>query len=183
MRFPVNKLFPVFEKTQLLLLDVDGILTDGSITYTSNGEELKSFSVKDGFGIRLLQSAGIKTAVVTARQSEMVTRRCNELSIEPVFQNIQKKNKVIKIIENELKIQRQNICFMGDDLLEFPLMKLCGIPVTVPDSCDEVKNNTIYTTKKDGGKGAVREICELILKSKGMWKNAIKYFIGPENNN
>jgi len=183
MRSAVNKLFPLFEKTKLLLLDVDGILTDGTITYTSNGEELKSFSVKDGLGIRLLRESGIKTAVVTARQSEMVTRRCKELSIEPVFQNIKKKNEVIEIIENDLHIKRENICFMGDDLIDIPILKICGIPVTVPDSCEEVKNFALYITKKDGGKGAVREVCELILKSKGLWKNAIDFLTGTENHN
>ncbi|MCB9482185.1 MAG: HAD-IIIA family hydrolase [Desulfobacteraceae bacterium] len=183
MRSAVNRLFPLFEKTKLLLLDVDGILTDGTITYTSNGEELKSFSVKDGLGIRLLRESGIKTAVVTARESEMVSRRCKELSIDPVFQNIKKKNEVINKIEKELGINRNNICFMGDDLIDIPVMKLCGITVTVPDSCEEVKNKALYITEKNGGKGAVREVCELILKSKGLWKNAIEIFLNPENHN
>jgi len=179
----LNRLLPIFKKTELLLLDVDGILTDGTITYTSNGEELKSFSVKDGLGIRLLQIAGIKTAVVTARQSEMVSRRCKELSISPVFQNIKKKNEVINIIENELNIKKENICFMGDDLVDISIMNICGIPVTVPDSCEEVKNKALYITQKNGGKGAVREVCELILKSKCLYESVINTFICTENHN
>lgn len=179
----MNRLLPIFKKTELLLLDVDGILTDGTITYTSNGEELKSFSVKDGLGIRLLQIAGIKTAVVTARQSEMVSRRCKELSISPVFQNIKKKNEVINIIENELNIKKENICFMGDDLVDISIMNICGIPVTVPDSCEEVKNKALYITQKNGGKGAVREVCELILKSKCLYESVINTFICTGNHN
>ncbi|MDY0132920.1 MAG: HAD-IIIA family hydrolase [Desulforegulaceae bacterium] len=179
----MTKPFAFFKKTKLLLLDVDGILTEGTITYTSSGEELKSFSVKDGLGIRLLQNAGIKTAVVTARESEMVSRRCRELSINPVFQNIKKKRKVIEIIEKELKIKKENICCMGDDLIDIPLMQICGISATVPDSCEEVKNLAMYITKKQGGKGAVREVCELILKSKGLWEKSIESFINPEQGN
>ncbi|MGE4518151.1 MAG: KdsC family phosphatase [Desulfobacteraceae bacterium] len=179
----MNKPLFIFEKTELLLLDVDGILTDGTITYTSSGEELKSFSVKDGLGIRLLQSAGIKTAVVTARKSEMVSRRCRELGINPVFQNISKKNEVVEIIEKELDIKRENICCMGDDLIDIPVMKLCGIPVTVPGSCTEVKNAASYVTSDYGGKGAVREVCELILKSKGLWEKTIEIFTTPEKSN
>jgi 3-deoxy-D-manno-octulosonate 8-phosphate phosphatase (KDO 8-P phosphatase) len=176
----VNKPLFLFEKTRLLLLDVDGILTDGTITYTSSGEELKSYSVKDGLGIRMLGEAGIKTAVVTARESEMVSRRCKELLIDPVFQNIKKKNEVIDIIENKLKISKDTICFMGDDLIDIPVMKMAGIPVTVPDSCHEVKKFASYITTKNGGYGAVREVCELILKSKNLWEKSIEKFISPE---
>jgi 3-deoxy-D-manno-octulosonate 8-phosphate phosphatase (KDO 8-P phosphatase) len=169
----------IFKNTRFLLLDVDGIMTDGKITYTNSGDELKSFSVYDGLGIKLLAEAGIGTGVVTARESEIVKKRCAELSISPVFQNIKDKSSVINIIEKDFNIKKENICFMGDDLIDLPLLKLCGIPVTVPNACPEAKSLAKYLTENSGGSGAVREVCELILKSQNMWEMAVEKFSSP----
>lgn len=169
---------PDFKNIKILLLDVDGILTDGTITYTNSGDELKSFSVKDGLGIRLLVDSGIRVAVATARESNIVNRRCKELGISPVYQGIKDKSKIFEIIKEEFNFQKEEISFMGDDLIDIPLLNLCGLPITVPEACDEVKDVCLYITDKNGGKGAVREVCEEILKSQDLWIKAISKFTG-----
>lgn len=168
----------LFKDIKLLLLDVDGILTDGGLTYGNSGEEFKTFSTKDGLGIRLLIDSGIPVGVVTARESEIVKRRCNELGISPVYQNIKQKNKVLNEILKDLGLKKNQICYMGDDLIDLPLLKLCGVSVTVPEACIEVKNTCNYITEKNGGKGAVREVCEAILKGQNKWNKAIEKYTG-----
>ncbi|PID78302.1 MAG: hypothetical protein CSA18_02140 [Deltaproteobacteria bacterium] len=176
----MNNDLKLFKKTRLLLLDVDGILTSGDITYSQNGDELKSFSVRDGLGINLLVKSGIPVSVVTARQSAIVEKRCRELNISPVYQNIKKKIIAFEKIKEQFKIKASEICYMGDDLIDIPILKKCGIPVTVPDACEEAKKECLYITKKNAGKGAVREVCELILKSKSLWIDAINEYTGTD---
>lgn len=173
----MNKIYEMFKNVKMLLLDVDGIMTDGTITYTNSGDELKSFSVKDGLGIRLLIDSGIPVGIITARESEIVKRRSKELGITHVFQNMKNKISAFEKIQKEMNIQSISICYMGDDLIDIPVLKTCSIPVTVPNSCTEVQNVCVYITKCHGGKGAVREVCELILKSQDKWDNAIKKFL------
>lgn len=171
----------LFKNVKLLLLDVDGIMTDGSITYTNTGDELKSFSTKDGLGIRLLVDSGIHVGVVTARESKIVEKRCLELGISPVFQNIKNKAEVFDLIKHELNITKEDVCYMGDDLIDIPLLNISEISVTVPEACDEVKKVSDYITIQNGGKGAVREVCEKILKDQEKWETAIlKYTKKPE---
>lgn len=165
-----------FKNIKILILDVDGILTDGIITYTNSGDELKSFSVKDGLGIRLLIDSGIRVAVATARESNIVNKRCKELGISPIYQGIKDKSQIFKIIQKEFDFKKDEIAFMGDDLIDIPLLNLCGLPITVPMACEEVKGVCLYTTKNNGGNGAVREVCEKLLKSKNLWISAISKF-------
>lgn len=166
----------LFQDIKILVLDVDGILTDGSIVYSNSGDELKSFNVKDGLGIRLLIESGIDVAVVTARESQIVKKRCKELGIETLFQNIKNKADVFNTIKEKFQLKNQNICYMGDDLIDIPIMKLSGVSATVPESCFEVQEVATCITEKSGGKGAVREICQKILKSQKLWEKAISRY-------
>ncbi len=165
------------EKIRLLLLDVDGVLTDGSITYTHSGEEIKTFNAKDGFGIKLLMSAGVKVGIITGRKSNALTSRCHDLGIDLIFDGIKNKINALEVILKQTKTSYDETAFAGDDLPDLPVMKKVGVSITVSDaSCDVIKEADIIISLK-GGHGAVRQICEDILKAKGLWKNTIAQFL------
>ena len=160
---------PKAKKIKLLLLDVDGILTDGTITYTHEGNEIKSFNTKDGLGIRLLQEAGLEVGLITARQSEAVARRAQDLGMKHVFQKTRDKLAVYEQLIKELDLQASEVGYMGDDWLDLPLLVRVGFSATVADAVPEVREVVHYTTKREGGRGAVREVCDLILDAKGSY--------------
>jgi 3-deoxy-D-manno-octulosonate 8-phosphate phosphatase (KDO 8-P phosphatase) len=162
-------LFSKLKDIRLLALDVDGVLTDGSIIYSSTGEEIKVFNVKDGLGIRLLSKAGIPVCVITGRRSRALRHRCDNLRIEYLYDGIRDKTSILPILEKESGISAHEIAFMGDDLPDLPLMKIIGLSVSVADARPEVTEAADWVTSAKGGTGAVREICEMILKAKGLW--------------
>jgi 3-deoxy-D-manno-octulosonate 8-phosphate phosphatase (KDO 8-P phosphatase) len=159
---------PKAKEVKLLLLDVDGILTDGTIIYTHEGNEIKAFHTRDGLGIRLLQEAGVEVGLITARESEAVTRRAQDLDMKHVFQKTRNKLAVYEQLTKELGLQASEVGYMGDDWLDLPLLTRVGFSATVADAVPEVKKIVHYTTKRKGGRGAVREICDLILEAKEM---------------
>lgn len=162
---------------RLLLLDVDGVLTDGSITYTDTGEQIKSFNAKDGLGIRLLMDAGIDVGIVTARVSGALRHRCENLGITLIFDGIRDKAKALDSISANTQISVEHIAFMGDDLIDLPAMTRAGFAVTVADAPNEVQGRADMITDLPGGKGAVRQVCEAILKAKGLWETAVSRFL------
>ncbi|MGD9822969.1 KdsC family phosphatase [Desulfobacter sp.] len=162
---------------RLLLLDVDGVLTDGSITYTDTGEQIKSFNAKDGLGIRLLMEAGIPVGIVTARISGALRHRCDNLGITLVFDGARDKAKALASISATTQIRAAHIAFMGDDLIDLPAMTRAGFAFTVADAPDEVKDRADMITDLPGGKGAVRQACEAILKAKGLWETSVSRFL------
>lgn len=166
----------IFKNVRMLLLDVDGVLTEGEIIYGSD-TEIKKFSVRDGLGIRLLITSGIEVGIVTARKSEALIKRCSDLGIKTIFDGVSDKGKVLEKICQDSGLSPGEIAFMGDDLPDIPLLRRVGVPVTVADAAEEVKKIVVAVSSKNGGKGAVREICESILKARNLWGNAIsKYF-------
>jgi 3-deoxy-D-manno-octulosonate 8-phosphate phosphatase (KDO 8-P phosphatase) len=157
------------QKIQLLILDVDGVMTDGRIVVNDLGQELKFFNVKDGHGIRLLLKAGIDVAIITGRESETVKRRASDLGIHTLYQGIKDKASVCKKIIKEKGLEKEQVCCMGDDLPDIPMFEYAGLPIAVADATYETRESAAYVTKASGGLGAVREVCEIILKSKGAW--------------
>ncbi len=162
------------KKVKLLILDVDGVMTEGRILYSDRGKEIKAFYIGDGLGIRLLQSAGIGVAIISARESEAVTRRAEELGITQVYQGASRKIEVYRDILKNNQLRDEEVAYVGDDLLDLPLLKRAGFSVAVADSAPEVKKIVDYVTRKKGGQGAVREVCELIIKAQGKWKEVIR---------
>ena len=162
---------------QLVLLDVDGVLTDGSIIYSDSGEQIKKFNSRDGLGIRLLMDADIKVGIVTGRVSNALHHRCKNLSIDLIFDGIKDKAAVLSSVEDRTGIKPDEIGFIGDDLIDLPIMRRVGTSFCVSDACDEVKQEAFFISHLPGGKGAVREICEYILKEKGLWENALNRFL------
>lgn len=158
--------FPKAEPIKLLLLDVDGVLTDGTIMYTHEGTEIKSFHTHDGLGLRLLKEVGVKTGLITARSSRALTRRARDLSITHVYQDVSDKVEVYDKLIKELDLTPSEVAYMGDDWLDLRLLTRVGFSITVADGADELKQVVHYVTKRQGGRGAVREVCDLIIDAK-----------------
>ncbi len=164
------------EKVKMLLLDVDGVMTDGKIIYTDSGAEIKAFCVKDGLGMRLLMNAGIKIGVITGRSSEALRHRCKNLNIEYIFDGVSDKAVILDKIVEITGIKASEIAYMGDDLPDIPVMRNTGIPIAVADAHEMVIETASIVTSAKGGNGAIREVCEAILKAQGQWESSVKRF-------
>ncbi|MCP4649869.1 MAG: HAD-IIIA family hydrolase [PVC group bacterium] len=164
------------EKIKIVIVDVDGVLTNGTIIYGNFGDEYRSFSVHDGMGFALLHRTGIKSAIITAKSSRAVSKRAKELKINLVFKNVKNKLLVFKKLLKRLKLKPEEACYIGDDLLDLATIQAAGFSITVPQACKEVKEAAHYITQKNAGAGAVREAIELILKAQSKWPALIKTF-------
>ena len=162
---------------KLLILDVDGVLTDGGIIYNDNGVETKIFNVKDGLGIRLLIKAGITLCIATGRRSNALYIRCKNLGIEHIFDGLGDKAAMLDPILDRTGVSAEQVAFMGDDLPDLALMKKVGLSIAVADAHKTVLKNADMVTLAKGGNGAVREVCEAILKAQGLWENILERFL------
>jgi len=162
---------------RLFLLDVDGVMTDGRIIFDDRGGETKAFDVKDGHGIKLLQRAGIRVGIITGRQSPVVDRRALELGIELVYQGAKDKLVPFKEILHSTGLGAAAVAYVGDDVVDLPILRRVGFAATVADAHEDVKPHVHYVSKHPGGRGAVREICDLLLKETGRWESVTaRYF-------
>jgi len=159
---------------KVFLLDVDGVLTDGRIIYDSRGRDSKFFDVHDGLGVYLLKKAGIPTVLITAKGSKAIKPRARDMRVDNVFADVSPKTEVLGRILEKYKVTPEELCFAGDDLVDLCLMKRVGLPVAVANACPEIKKAAAYVTAKPGGRGAVREMVELILKTQGKWEEVLK---------
>ena len=155
---------------KILILDVDGVLTDGRVIYTDSGEEIKRFDVRDGHGLKLLMRSGIEVILLTGRESKVVLHRARDLGIEHVYQKALNKIEVYKTILAQRNLEDKDVGFVGDDLVDLPVLRKVGFSAAVPDAVPEVKEIVDYITTKKGGEGAVREVCELLLKAQNKWE-------------
>ena len=160
----------------LLILDVDGVMTDGRIIMDDTGRETKFFNVKDGHGIKMLMRYGIDVVLLTGRHSQVVEHRAKDLGIAEVHQGIHDKVAIFNEILRKRMLNREDIAFVGDDVVDIPLLKRVGFSVAVADATEEVKGSVDYITKNVGGNGAVREICDLILQCQGKWTDVIQRY-------
>lgn len=159
----------VFEraaKIKLIALDVDGVLTNGEITYTSNGDEIKTFNVKDGLGLVLAAQNGFITAIITGRESPMVERRGRELKIDHIYQNAKDKSKAINELANQYNLKLEEICYIGDDLPDMPALKIVGLSCCPADAVLKVKECCHWISSYEGGKGAMRELTDFLMTLK-----------------
>jgi len=152
---------------KLLLLDVDGVLTDGSITYTHSGDEIKTFHCRDGFGMNMLQKIGVEIGLITARRSEALERRARDLKLTHVFQGTRRKMEVFTTLINQLQLTPQQVAFMGDDWLDLPVLTQVGLAATVADGSPELIPLVHFVAPHPGGRGAVRDLCDLIIEAQG----------------
>lgn len=164
------------KQIKFLILDVDGVLTDGKILYNDRGEEIKAFDVRDGHGLKLLMRSGTEVALITGRESKVVLHRARDLGIKLVYQNVTNKIEVYEKILRGKKLEDKNVGFIGDDLVDIPVLRRVGFSATVRDAIPEVKEIVDYVTSRKGGDGAVREICELLLKVQNKWNEVTKRY-------
>jgi YrbI family 3-deoxy-D-manno-octulosonate 8-phosphate phosphatase len=163
---------------ELILSDVDGVLTSGGIWYDNQGVELKGFHIRDGLGIKLWQRAGFRFGVLTARTSHIVKLRAGELGIDIVRQGFEDKLPVAQEILRELRLAPEQVGYIGDELTDLPVIRFVGLGVAVADAAEEVRARASLTTRTAGGQGAVRELVETVLKAKGRWDDVIqRYFV------
>jgi 3-deoxy-D-manno-octulosonate 8-phosphate phosphatase (KDO 8-P phosphatase) len=158
------------DEVEFLVMDVDGVLTDGRIIYTDSGELIKVFDVTDGTGLKYWHRLGRSSAIISGRSSPAVVKRAAELGVEHVFQGVKDKGPVLRDLLEELRIDPSHVAYVGDDVMDLPPMKMVGFPVAVAGARPEVINAAEYVTVAPGGRGAVREVVELILKTQGLWE-------------
>ena len=161
---------------KLVIFDVDGVLTDGSLFMGDDGQEYKAFNSKDGLGMKLLQQSGTPVAIITARQSNVVKLRMKSLGIELLYQGQQEKLPAFEKLLEKLSIDANEVAYVGDDLIDLPIMIRCGLAIAVADSHERVIEQAHWVTEKCGGRGAAREVCELIMAGQGTLENAIQKF-------
>lgn len=166
----------IARKVRVLLLDVDGVLTDGRIIYDSRGRDLKLFDVHDGLGVFLLKKAGIPTILITAKGSRAIMPRARDMRVDKVYADVFPKTSVLDKILKKYKASASEVCFVGDDLVDLSLMKRVGFPVAVFNASPEIKQAAAYVTLRMGGRGAVREVAELILKAQNKWQEVIGFY-------
>ena len=157
------------EKIRLVIVDNDGVLTDGRIVYGDHGDKLKFFDLQDGFGLVMLRRAGFQTVILSAKKSNVNKRRAKELQVTTLYQNAFDKLKVFKQIIKKFKLSEAQICYIGDDLIDIPVLRRVGFAVAVRNAVPEAKKEAHLVTEKSGGRGAVREVADLILKTQGKW--------------
>ena len=157
------------KKIKVVAMDVDGVLTDGRIIMDSNGVETKNFDVQDGFGIVFLKKCGFKTAIISARESGVVAHRAKDLKIDKVYVGVYPKLSAYENMLKEFNVVDEEVCFIGDDLADVCVLNRCGVAVAVANAVFEVKKTADYVTVRRGGRGAVREVIELILQAQGHW--------------
>jgi len=153
----------------MVIFDVDGVLTDGSIILDDEGNEFKIFNVRDGHGIKMLNKAGIKVAIITGRKSRVVERRADELGIKDVFQGIFKKTSVYESLLQKYNCSDEEVAYMGDDIVDLELLKRVGLSAAPSDADEGAKKWAAFISTKKGGRGAAREFIDLILRSSGFW--------------
>ena len=172
-----NEIIEKAKRVKVFIVDIDGVMTDGRIIYSGYGDELRFFDVQDGFGITLLNRAGIKTVIITAGKSKIVKHRARDLAIAKTYHGFMDKALAFDDLLKRFKVTPEEVCFIGDDLIDLPILKRAGFAVAVSNPVEEVKKLAHHITANPGGRGAVREICDLILKSQGKWDLVTsKYF-------
>lgn len=165
---------------QALVLDVDGILSDGFVTLTNSGDELKSFDIRDGLGMKLVQQAGMKVIIITGRKSNIVEKRMTDLGVDLIFQGREDKGVALLEACAQLNISPEDCLYMGDDWPDLSAFAIAGMSITVPNGHEEVRRRANLVTQAMGGRGAVREVCDMLLFSKGVYQELLaKYLAVP----
>lgn len=162
---------------RLLVLDVDGVLTDGGLFFGDDGQEYKMFNSRDGHGMRMLQDAGIPIAIITGRQSEVVKHRMENLGVAHVYQGQREKLPAFEALLQEVGLAAEHVAYVGDDVVDLPILTRVGLAIAVQDAHTLVKQHAHWTTPQGGGRGAVRDVCELILQAQGRLDAALGHYL------
>ena len=163
----MQQIYAKAKRIRLVIFDVDGVLTDGSLHLTDGGEEIKVFNSRDGHGMKMLHDSGVELAIITGRTSRCVELRAKNLGVELLFQGVADKARTFAELLTSRKLDAAAIAYMGDDVVDLPVLRRCGLALTVPDAPLAVKQHADYVTRAPGGRGAAREVCELIMHAQG----------------
>ncbi len=164
-------------RVRLMIFDVDGILTDGSLHYGADGELIKTFNVLDGHGIKLLQQSGVAAAIISARKSPIVARRAADLGIQHLFQGVHDKRRAFEQLLAQTGVVAETCGFVGDDVIDLPILLRVGFAASVPNAHPEVQSRVHYVTRAHGGRGAARELCDFILRAQGNYEAALAPYL------
>ncbi len=162
---------------QALVLDVDGILSDGFVTLTNSGDEIKSFDIRDGLGMKLVQQAGMKVIIITGRSSNIVHTRMSNLGVDLVYQGREDKGVALREACAQLALLPEDCLYMGDDWPDLSAFAIAGMKVTVPNGHVEVRRRADLVTQSMGGRGAVREVCDILLNAKGVYQELLEKYL------
>jgi len=173
----MQKIYDKAKRIRLAVFDVDGVMTDGTLYLTDGGEEIKAFNSRDGHGMKMLQDSGVEIALLTGRTSRCVELRAQDLGIKLVFQGASDKGRVFAELLATRKIETSATAYMGDDVVDLPALLRCGLALTVPDAPPLVKQHADYVTQAGGGRGAVREVCELIMHAQGALEGRLTTYL------
>ncbi len=154
---------------RMIVFDIDGVLTDGSLFYGDDGQEYKAFNSRDGHGIKMLRASGVEAGIITGRTSQVVLHRARNLGINHIFQGAHDKLVAFDALLREQGLGAEQIAYMGDDIVDLPILRRCGLAITVPDAPTEVKARCHLVTQAGAGHGAAREVCEFIMRAQGTW--------------
>ena len=165
------------QAVRLAIFDVDGVLTDGGLHYSDSGEETKVFDVRDGHGMKMLQASGVALAIITSRTSRCVARRAENLGIDLLYQGVENKVTAFEALAAKLGLDRSACAYMGDDWVDLPVLLRCGLAMSVPEAPAAVRERVHYVTRANGGRGAVREACELIMQAQGTFDAKLAAFL------
>jgi 3-deoxy-D-manno-octulosonate 8-phosphate phosphatase (KDO 8-P phosphatase) len=161
---------------RMIVFDIDGVLTDGSLFYGDDGQEYKAFNSRDGHGIKMLRASGVETGIITGRSSQVVLHRARNLGITRIFQGADDKLAAFETLLRDLALKPEQIAYMGDDIVDLPVLRRCGLAITVPDAPPEVKARCHLVTQTAAGRGAAREVCELIMRAQGTWTDQLALY-------
>jgi 3-deoxy-D-manno-octulosonate 8-phosphate phosphatase (KDO 8-P phosphatase) len=165
------------KRVRVAAFDVDGVLTDGALYYTDAGEEFKAFNVQDGHGIKMLQESGVTIAIITSRKSKLVAHRARNLGIEHLYQGVENKRDAMQALLSLLALDWTDASYMGDDVIDLPVLRRCGFAVSVPQAPALVRQHAHYVTRVDGGRGAVREFAEFTMQAQGTLDAALARYL------
>jgi 3-deoxy-D-manno-octulosonate 8-phosphate phosphatase (KDO 8-P phosphatase) len=173
----MEKILSKAAKIRLVIFDVDGVLTTGNLIYRPNGSESKTFHVHDGVGLRMLLKSGVDVGIITARTSDVVSKRMQDLDIKHVYQGAADKVIAYEDLKTKLNLQDEQVAYVGDDLPDLPLFKRVGLAITVPNAPPIMLKHATHVTKTQGGQGAAREVCEMIMQAQGSYDAAIQSYL------
>jgi len=166
----LEQVYEIAAAVRLVIFDVDGVLTDGSLFYGDDGQEYKAFNSLDGHGIKMLHHTGVESAIITGRTSQVVLHRARNLNISRIFQGADDKLQPYQALLQETGLRPEQTAYMGDDIVDLPVLRRCGLAITVPTAPELVRSQAHYVTRAAAGRGAVREACELIMRAQGTWE-------------
>ncbi len=177
LTFSESALAEKLQAVKAVILDVDGVLTDGGIYYDPTGREIKRFHVADGLGMELLRHAGVRVVILSGRVAEAITRRAAELRVTDCYQGVRDKKAQIEKLRQQWQMKAEELLYVGDDLNDLPAFEAVGVRVAVANADAMLQSQAHYVTKATGGNGAVREVCEWLLKARGEWENAVEAYL------